>query len=161
MKKYIPILIITSLLLSGCSIDWNDSKDKRIAELEKQTKAISFEKQKECLWYEQNIKDAIANRLKGRIYQDNERYTHQEELFDIFYSPIKNTCLYSVLVIEKFKNWKVCKNYTVYDFLSRNQNEVWMYLGLKKDKNWDASDECDWLETELEYQKGLKELKWE
>jgi protein involved in sex pheromone biosynthesis len=47
MKKYIPLLIIASILLSGCSIDWNDEKENKIVELEKMKEQL--EKQIEQL----------------------------------------------------------------------------------------------------------------
>lgn len=34
MKKILPIFLASLLLLSSCSVDWNDEKDKKISELE-------------------------------------------------------------------------------------------------------------------------------
>lgn len=61
MKK-LTLLLIPLLFLSSCSIDWNDEKDKKIAELEKQVTELkeknddeSFKRNKECLdTYERN-----------------------------------------------------------------------------------------------------------
>ena len=47
MKKLLPFLLISSLILSACSIDWNDEKNKKIAELEKTKEQL--EKQVEQL----------------------------------------------------------------------------------------------------------------
>lgn len=34
MKKYITIGFLTLLLLTSCSVDWNDEKDKKIVDLQ-------------------------------------------------------------------------------------------------------------------------------
>ncbi len=78
---------ISILILSGCSVDWNDEKDEKIAELEKRAVELkqekendTFKKKQECLKYETDIR----NRLNGQ----NEKFV------ELFYSPIKNSCLY-------------------------------------------------------------------
>lgn len=48
MKKLLPFILLAPLLLSACSIDWNDEKDIKIAELEKQVQDDLFEKKKDC-----------------------------------------------------------------------------------------------------------------
>lgn len=88
MKKYIPLLLITSLLLSSCSIDWNDEKDKRIAELEEKIAEIKsskdlelekfeFEKQKrvdnfreECIKLRDKASDQILKFLNSCTYKN-------------------------------------------------------------------------------------------
>lgn len=42
------LLLIPLFLLSSCSIDWNDEKDKKIAELQKQIQNDTFKKKDEC-----------------------------------------------------------------------------------------------------------------
>ena len=55
MKKLLLIILISNYLLSSCSVDWNDGKDKRIAELEKTIQDDTFQKNKECIeYYEKN-----------------------------------------------------------------------------------------------------------
>ena len=46
--KSLTLLIIPVILLSSCTIDWNDEKDKKIAELEKQIQTNVFQKKIEC-----------------------------------------------------------------------------------------------------------------
>lgn len=68
MKKILPIFLIPIILLSSCTIDWNDEKDKKIAELEKQTQELQihkenkqkndeglFERNKECRKLEKEV----------------------------------------------------------------------------------------------------------
>jgi hypothetical protein len=57
MKKILPILLTSLLLLSSCSIDWNDEKDKKISELEgiitvlnDQLKVLNSEKLELLIW---------------------------------------------------------------------------------------------------------------
>ena len=45
----LTLLLIPLILLSSCTIDWTDEKDKKITELEKQVQDDTFKKNKECL----------------------------------------------------------------------------------------------------------------
>jgi uncharacterized membrane protein (DUF106 family) len=52
----LTLFLIPLLLLSSCTIDWNDEKDKKITELQKQVQELKeknndelFKKNKECL----------------------------------------------------------------------------------------------------------------
>lgn len=58
MKK-LTLLLIPLLLLSSCSIDWNDEKDTKIAELEKQIQDDTFKKNVECNDYFEKNKERI------------------------------------------------------------------------------------------------------
>jgi hypothetical protein len=67
--KSLTLIIIPLILLSSCSIDWDDEKDKEIAELEKQVTELKssphfFEKQKECITYKDAIEKVIQNNLE-------------------------------------------------------------------------------------------------
>lgn len=61
MKKFIPLLIITSLLLSACSIDWDDSKELEM-------KKFEFEKQK----YEEGKMEKYEKEC-NQIYEENSK----------------------------------------------------------------------------------------
>ena len=71
--KLIPLLLIPLLFPSSCSIDWNDEKDAKIAELEKQVREQKeeiknvkendlFEKKQKCLGYKDEIEKDLANK---------------------------------------------------------------------------------------------------
>lgn len=45
MKYLISFLLLSSILLSSCSIDWNDEKDKKITELENINSRMKSENQ--------------------------------------------------------------------------------------------------------------------
>lgn len=64
MKKYIPILLVTSLLLSACSIDWNDEKDKKITELQAEIENDVFKKKQECQKYQEEVERRIQKSEK-------------------------------------------------------------------------------------------------
>jgi len=72
MKKVL-LSIFLVLILSGCSIDWNDEKDQKIVELEKQVENLKkdqennfFKKKQECLQYKNDIlKDLKEKELKA------------------------------------------------------------------------------------------------
>jgi len=63
MKKYIPLLVVTSLLLSACSIDWGD-KDNL------------FQKKQECYSHKEEFKESS-----------------NDTLIEIFYSEEVNSCI--------------------------------------------------------------------
>ena len=66
MKKIFPILLISALLLSSCSIDWNDEKDKKISELEKQINQLS-EKSKNDVFQKRNFCSNQYDSLKKNL----------------------------------------------------------------------------------------------
>lgn len=81
--KHLIFLLIPLLFLSSCSIDWNDEKDKRIGELEKQILNDIFKKKQECLKYKENLQEKYSNDLN--YYFSN-----------IFYSSKYDSCLYRI-----------------------------------------------------------------
>ncbi len=84
-------------MLVSCSVDWSDSKNNKIVELEKQTttlkqeiseEMIVFEKKKQCGLLEHDIQaklDAIS-----KEYANLGKFS----IGGIFYSPIKDACLW-------------------------------------------------------------------
>ena len=97
-------LLIPLILLSSCTIDWNDEKDAKIAELEKQNielkstiKTLSTPITQDCWKSKEKIEEQIME--NSAVFQKRD-YRHIEKLDEIFYSPIKNSCLYSVYTQE-------------------------------------------------------------
>lgn len=84
--KSITLLLIPLLFLSSCTIDWNDEKDKKIAELEKQIQDDNFKKKQEC----------------GKISISTQP---NQEILDIFYSPKLNSCIYRILEWNEQTVW--------------------------------------------------------
>lgn len=140
MKKFLPILLATSLLLSACGIGWNNKEDL-------------FQRKQNCLKYKNEISKTIKDRI-NTLAQWKDKYTHEEDFLEVFYSPIKNSCLYAVRVTE-VQDGLTCVDYQIHDYLSSSL--VNMYLEMKKNN----PNECDTTATEVKYYQALKELKWE
>ncbi|MBP7806099.1 hypothetical protein KA057_00270 [Candidatus Gracilibacteria bacterium] len=156
MKKYIPILIITSLLFSACSIDWNGEKDKKIAELEKQTKNDIFKKNQECEKY----KNEIEKEIKEYNWEDKERkITKTATLDSIFYSPLVNSCLYYAKGTSNSPEYSIEYNW-IQNFLTKERITAtpnFCKEGLVPYSNY----EPDCVEEQLEFDEELKKLKGE
>lgn len=107
MKK--TIIIIMCLLISSCSIDWNDEKDievekknsqikllnDKISTLNKKIDEINNENKKDCLSHYESIQKDILNH--------NKKYGEQYSLMEVFYSKNQNECFFIVFsYIENF-----------------------------------------------------------
>lgn len=138
MKKYIPILIITSLLLSACGIDWSGEKDKKIAELEKQTQDDTFRKKQECLWYKDTILKEYEKESLAAEKMWQEYFVNLEE---IFYSKKNNSC-FAILDIDWMNSGNLRELKIIRDILNN------------KTETFNKSDSFQYLEK-------IKELKWE
>jgi hypothetical protein len=55
MKHFLALGLLTSLLLTSCSVDWNDANVKKIGELEKQVQDDTFKKKEECAKYKDEV----------------------------------------------------------------------------------------------------------
>ena len=126
----LTLLLIPLLFLSSCSIDWKDEKDAKIAELEKQVTELKsknddelFKKKQECADY----KDLILKDIKDPTYT---RYKLDPEITEIFYSPIRKSCVYvyESYPLEKCTNPELAhedyliyciKEVTIIDFLTK------------------------------------------
>jgi Txe/YoeB family toxin of Txe-Axe toxin-antitoxin module len=141
MKKIFILWIILSLLLSSCSIDWNDEKDKKISELEKQIQNDTFKKKQECEKYKDKFEDKLEKKSKERdlIYD-----LYYENLNEIFYSNSKSSCF----AVSSFSQVK---------FDKESLNEEWFII--TDLLTWDVTR---YTKDDLfkYYYPKLKELKW-
>ncbi len=78
------------ILLSSCTIDWNDEKDKKIAELEKQVQDDTFKKKQECASYINRIEE--ENEKNQKLLSTNWDF-YSSTLDEIFYSKKYSTCI--------------------------------------------------------------------
>lgn len=139
--KSLTLILIPLILLSSCTIDWNDENDKRIAELEKQVTELKkkndddlFKKKQECL---QTFK---------KLYSD-------ESPKEIFYSEKATSCF---AIIDKWVGDK--RAFVIYDILSQKT----LYL-FSVDKNWNIKGKINLIESDLdklkcEFNDALSEL---
>ncbi len=88
--KNLILLLIPLIFLTSCTIDWNDEKDKKILELEKQIQDDTFKKKQECTKYIPTLENKIKEKEKN-LNVDGDFY--HETIDEIFYSPAKQTCI--------------------------------------------------------------------
>lgn len=145
--KLILLLIPLLFFITSCSIDWNDEKDKKIAELnqkiEEQKEEIKeikddgiFKKNKECLSYLEKM---------------DMEYTFQNiwPNSTIFYSPIKDSCIYTANQVHRDSPPEERFSTTIKDIL---RNEV-----IFQKHYWVNSME----QVKNDSEEIIKNLKWE
>ncbi len=98
--KISPYLLLITLILTSCSIDWKDEKSEKIIKLEKQIQEDTFNKKMNCSKYKMEL---------AELYSNNKDYM----FMSIFYSPKNNSCLYHLL--RKSSN---SPNNLIYDYLT-------------------------------------------
>lgn len=144
MKKVLLSMFLV-LILSGCSIDWNWEKDQKIVKLEKQIQNDTFNKNKECIKLEPEMRKQLeSNERYGNMTPWNTLY-----LSEVFYSPLKNTCLYK----SEFIFWNTYK-LEINDYFTKNILFEKICLSWENNLKWFS--ECS-----DEFKNKIKELKWE
>lgn len=139
MKK----LFIVSIILLSLTLVWCSQNKLSQDEL--------FEKKQECLLYKVEILENIEIQSKKHWWIS---YTHIEELEEIFYSPTKNSCMYTTKVTEITEN-DTCVFYKLYDYFGKDYSTAnYMVMDLEWKK-------CDYTKTLNLYENKIKELKWE
>lgn len=142
--KFLTLLLIPLLFLSSCTIDWDNEKDKKIAELEKQIQDDTFKKKLECRELSLN-----TNNL--------EKYEkiYSKELSTCYFIAVTNNPEWIRYAVKnalsgnypysiKFNNeWKIIKDSVVWFDL----NKLWL----------DTSEEM--LKSQCEFNKIVKTLK--
>ena len=178
MKKIISISLLSFLLLSSCSIDWNDEKaktitiqDTKISKLEKQIEDYKkekeddlFKKNQECAKYKNDIIKDLSDPTFIISWQD-------PILEKIFYSNKRKSCLYSFRhykidnCVDDNKmsfedNLKYCtKDKELVDFLTKE----YIYSSTDYDKcieNFSKRENAD-LSICKTIEEKIEELKWE
>jgi len=145
MKKIFIIWIILSLLLSSCSIDWDNEKDKKIAELEKQIQNDTFKKKQECAEDKLKMEKEWYSTIEKIWKATGDPYSW--EVSEIFYSKKLNTCIYVFNIYKivdiDFEWQEMLLNTYVFDFFSKK--EIISSINNK----------------DYEIEKKIKDLKWE
>lgn len=133
MKKLLPFLLISSLLLSACSV-WN--------------KDDLFEKKIECAKFLPELEKKILN--WNKITENWWDVSYGYGIEEIFYSPFRNSCK---AVVSSYINPKISPNdfgkyYEIIDLLTYERQAF--ITGYKN------SDEAY-----PDFLRNLQELKWE
>ncbi len=117
MKIY--LLLIPILILSGCTIDWSDEKDKKIAELEKQVTELKVKNDDDL--FKKNTECSKKDLWDLSILNNHE----------VFYSPKNNTCIAVGTLVENENTPEEMVTWGVVDLLT---NENILILSYKTDK---------------------------
>ncbi len=131
MKKLLPFIILTSLILSACTFN-GENKD------------YLFQKKQECIKLEKDMWEQLSS---------SERYEDKMEsttlyLTMIFYSPVRNSCIYK----SEFITWG---NYQLElnDFFTKeiiyNRLCAWVQTGHR-------DDDCF-----QDFNQKVNDFKWE
>lgn len=145
-------IIILSLLfiLSGCSIDWNWEKDKKIAELEKEISELNKEKENDLFTKRQECGSKFTE-INSNMTNFKSSIWLQFELDNIFYSPILNDCLYVDYMIDN--NIQTTKRLMRYGSnISWNPIESCIYNSTLEIPEYNNCGRFD---------RKLQEIKWE
>lgn len=102
MKHYLALGLLSSLLLTSCSVDWNDAKEKKIGELEKQVVEMKKEKEDDLFKKKQECLN-LFNSIDSRIKSYNKESDYKISLEEVFYSPRLQQCIY----IDYFDNGSI------------------------------------------------------
>ena len=147
--KLTPILLIPLLFLSSCTIDWNDEKDKKITELEKQIQDDTFKKKQECTKYIPTLENKIKEKEKN-LNVDGDYY--HETIDEVFYSSVKKTCIKLWASVWIIQNRDIQEWWTI-----KNEDKSILDILSNEEKIYDLKDN----HSMALYFNEIKELKWE
>jgi hypothetical protein len=119
MKKNILLALFIPIVLGSCSIDWHDTKDQKIIQLEKQitelrntpsSGMVMFEKRTRCA--------ALSSEIGARIDIMNKEYANigKFSIGEIFYSRSKDACLWVRLTSTYAKDGSPMERRALYEF---------------------------------------------
>lgn len=136
MKKYIPILLATSLLLSACSINFNTTNDN------------SFKKKQECEQYRKNVFQDLSWEFIDAWAVKNITW--------VYYSPKLQTCLFRLWL---YKDVLVEGSYT--DLINQSLYDYFWHKYIKITN--DKGEELEYISNEdsAYLDKKIQELTWE
>ncbi|MDD5197498.1 MAG: hypothetical protein PHN60_01420 [Candidatus Gracilibacteria bacterium] len=97
MKNIFIIALAFTLFLASCSIDWNDSTEQKITDLEKQITELKTSTSTGMMLFEKRTRcGALTSDIEKRIDSLGKKYTDLGvfSIGGIFYSPVKDACLW-------------------------------------------------------------------
>ncbi len=107
-------IVIICLLISSCSIDWDDKQanlvkeqNNKITLLNKNIEELSNKNEKDCLNH--------YDQIKKEIVENNKVYSTKYDLIEVFYSESINECIFTSYVRDDFfkYSWKGAYKYWV------------------------------------------------
>ena len=130
----LTLLLIPLILLSSCTIDWNDEKDTKIAELEKQNNQELSSKNTDLFEKKQKCNEILKD-LSSKIGT-------WESINEVFYSKKMDTCI----VYKTEENGA----FRLYDGLT-GEYIIWV----------DMDSDATLMDSLHRFQAKALELKWE
>lgn len=119
MRKLSALLLVIVFLLTSCSIDWNNEKDKKIGELEKQVMELKNATSTGMVAFERNTRcGTLTPDIQARTDSMNKEYAHlgKFSIGGIFYSPIKDACLWTRLTSTYAPDGSPMERRSLYQF---------------------------------------------
>ena len=112
-KKFLLPLLLLSVILAGCGKQWLSQEQL-------------FQKKQECASY----KEKIEKDIKEKYRSASPSLSLSASLDEIFYSPIRNSCLYTVIISSswtpKFRSWQVETKKVIMDYFANQQLWEWI-----------------------------------
>ena len=132
----LTFLLIPLILLSSCTIDWNDEKDAKIASLNSKIEELNgkITEQKEEM---KKVKDDEIFKKQQECQKYLGKMTESDDLKDfnwvltnrIFYSKIRNACIYQSTVTTMSWNELQLKCFLTKDSLTNEEYDrscIWL-----------------------------------
>jgi len=96
MQKILYLFLVFTVLLSGCSIDWNGSEKNKLAELEIKLNQLENQEKENLVQKKQDCINTDINKMP-----EYRRYSHIH--IEFFYSSIIDSCLwqYEIMPVNK------------------------------------------------------------
>lgn len=160
MKHYLALGLLSTLLLTSCSVDLNDAKDKKIGELEKQVTEMKKEKEEA----KQNtvsldVQDKCSKKAKEVFI---EQYTDTKDVsYENHYNNKLNKCFVEIYYMKT--SWDIIWTYkSIYDAYEGKTYADYAWHTVKDKKYWEVKPiVCqiwDWYcSTTEEFDSAIKE----
>lgn len=152
MKKLVFLSLLFVLVLAGCTQEQSISDDNSFSQEQWSSKDYLFLKKQECARYRSEVENNEQKQIDEQWSTDIWQSFYLEE---IFYSPIKNSCVYAVTKTLTYqddnKAWHLNQRYLIKDVLT---NELIWTSMIIMDSKWSEV-------KEMEFKEKIKELKWE
>ena len=132
--RSLTLLLIPLLFLSSCSIDWNDEKDKKIVELEKQVTELKEKNDDEI--FKKNIECSKKDLWDTSAFNNHE----------IFYSPVRKSCIFIATVVKNENTSNEQVNWWIIDIVT---NETILLLIYKNDEVMKLTNYNSWTLSKL------------
>lgn len=146
MKK----LLLVSILFYFLLLTWCSQQDASLS------KSELFDKKKECAGYSNQMKDYVDDQYNW----EDVGVSQTSYIKDIFYSPVRNTCMYTITTTS-ISNLRSNGGILVIDFFTKEVIlNITDYCSMREDELSEWKD-CKVFSTYLDGMEELRRIKWE